>query len=187
MAFENFRHNPDLPIAFTDLETGGFSPARDALLEIGAVITTPDLEIIEEINIKVKPLPGKNISRHSIIVNGYNEEDWENAVSLEEGLALFNDAAVNATLIGHHSSFDDDFLDQAFADTKMLKILSEYRICNRDFARVALRDVKMSYEQKAVAVHFGLKPEPAIHRAANGAHLARQIYGKLIELADQQS
>ena len=45
------RHN----FAFIDIETTGLNVLAHEIIEIGAVITTPDLEVIEEFELKIKP------------------------------------------------------------------------------------------------------------------------------------
>ena len=55
MTLEAFRHTPNQPVIFTDLETTGFKAGHHEIIEIGAVVTNSDLEIIDEINLKVIP------------------------------------------------------------------------------------------------------------------------------------
>jgi oligoribonuclease (3'-5' exoribonuclease) len=42
-------------LAFIDIETTGLNLINNEIIEIGCVITTPKLEIIEEFEIKIKP------------------------------------------------------------------------------------------------------------------------------------
>ena len=45
------KHN----FAFIDIETTGLNLRKHEIIEIGVVLTTPTLEIIEEFEIKIKP------------------------------------------------------------------------------------------------------------------------------------
>ena len=41
--------------AFIDIETTGLNVAVHEIIEIGVVLTTPDLVVIEEFELKIKP------------------------------------------------------------------------------------------------------------------------------------
>ena len=182
MSFEKFHHHPDRPIIFTDLEMTGLSTKQHEIIEIGAVLTTPDLEIINELNVKVAPKHIETATPRALEVNGYTPEDWIDAISLEEALEIFSDTAIDATFIAHNAPFDLRFIDKAFEDTRILNLMSTHRIDNLAFARAALEGKVKSFTQESISMHFGFEPEPAIHRAVNGARLVRQNYSRLVEL-----
>lgn len=183
MAFETFRHLPDQPIVFTDLETTGLSTKNHEIIELGAVITTPDLEVIEELNFKIQPMRIETASPISLEVNGFDPEDWWDAISLREAIETFAAKTKGASFGGHNAPFDWRFINAAYDELYLPNELSGHVVDNLKFARTALKGLGFTkFTQEAMAIHFGLEPEPAIHRAVNGARLARDIYGKLIEL-----
>lgn len=183
MTLDKFQHDIKRPIIFTDLETTGFKPGYHEIIEIGAVLTTPDLEFIDAINLKVKPVRIETASAGALAVNGYNAADWEDAMSLEDALEEYNNYAADATFVAHNASFDWRFIQHAYAETGIESQLSGQVICNLEFARYALRGSGVKGHSQAVISEFlGLVPEPTIHRAVNGARLAHQVYEKLHEI-----
>ena len=45
------KHN----LAFIDIETTGLNLLKHEIIEIGCVLTTPDLKVIEDFELKIKP------------------------------------------------------------------------------------------------------------------------------------
>jgi ribonuclease T len=122
-----------LPVV-VDVETGGFNPARDALLEIAAVqvTITPDgqLQRGETHCFHVKPFEGANMEPASLAVNGIDpyhplrpaidERDALNRVFKEVRQAIRDQGCKRAILVGHNANFDLSFLNAAIvrADIK---------------------------------------------------------------------
>jgi len=115
-----------LPVV-VDVETGGFNCKTDALLEIAAVLLVArndgTLARGETIRYHVKPFEGANLEPASLAVNGINP-DHPLRPAISEGDALQNvfrevrkavrDAGcTRAILVGHNSSFDLGFVNEA--------------------------------------------------------------------------
>lgn len=112
-----------LPVV-VDVETGGFNPRTDALLEIAAVIldmdANGDLRPTESHSFHVKPFEGANIEDAALKVNGI--DPWHPlrpALDEKEALARIFKATreamqvqncTRAILVGHNASFDLSFL-----------------------------------------------------------------------------
>lgn len=117
-----------LPVV-VDVETGGFNPAGDALLEIAAVMveTRADGMMVRGPTLRhhVKPFPGAHIDPASLAVNGI--DPWHPlrpAIDEKEALAaIFKEIrrvvreqeCTRAILVGHNSSFDLSFVNAAAA------------------------------------------------------------------------
>jgi len=69
------KHN----FAFIDIETTGLNLEKNEVIEIGCVLATPLLEVIEEFELKIKPEHIENADPVALKVNHYNEKDWENS------------------------------------------------------------------------------------------------------------
>jgi DNA polymerase III alpha subunit (gram-positive type) len=181
-------YNPDipeceLPNAFIDLETTGFKPGVHEIIEIGGVITNAQLEIIDEIDIKVQPVRIETASAHAMEVNGYTPESWLGAISLRSAMEIFSAKTENAIMSGHNTRFDLSFLLHAFEETGVENKMHNHKRDNIFIAKQRLKDSGLNdFTQKAVAIHLGVEPEPDIHRAINGAYQAYQIYKKLMEI-----
>ena len=42
-------------LAFIDIETTGLNMLKHEIIEVGCVLATPELEVIEEFELKIKP------------------------------------------------------------------------------------------------------------------------------------
>ena len=115
-----------LPVV-VDLETGGFSPKTDAILEIAACILCMDdfgrIKIAETIETDVEPFSGSRIEPSSLEFTGIDLNDPErNPISENEAIQkiclpvrqeLRATDCQRAILVGHNPSFDLSFLNAA--------------------------------------------------------------------------
>ncbi len=115
-----------LPVV-VDVETGGFNPNTDALLEIAAVLVHMDeageLHRGETHRYHVKPFPGANIEQAALDFTGI-DPDHPLRPALDEREALRRlfqpvraevkaSGCTRAILVGHNSWFDLQFLNAA--------------------------------------------------------------------------
>lgn len=115
-----------LPVV-VDVETGGFNPATDALLEVAAIFVAFDdhgnLVPGEKHRLLVKPFEGANLEPASLQVTGIDPFHPMRAAA-EEGDALRrlfteirrevkSNECKRAVLVGHNSFFDLQFLNAA--------------------------------------------------------------------------
>jgi ribonuclease T len=115
-----------LPVV-VDVETGGFNPATDALLELAAVMIelspSGELRLGDTLRYHVKPFPGSRIDPASLAVNGIDpHHPLRPALPEQEALSeLFREVrrsvrdagCTRAVLVGHNASFDLAFLNAA--------------------------------------------------------------------------
>jgi ribonuclease T len=115
-----------LPVV-VDVETGGFNPATDALLEVAAVFVrltdTGTLEVGENHRYIVKPFEGSNLEAASLQVTGIDPFNPLRP-AMEEGDALRQlfaeirrevkaQECKRAVLVGHNAFFDLQFINAA--------------------------------------------------------------------------
>lgn len=119
-----------LPVV-VDVETGGFNPATDALLEVSAVLVAMDgrgrLYRTTTHTFHVAPFPGANIEAASLEVTGIDpDHPLRPALPEREALqrlfrevrrALKEQDCNRAILVGHNAFFDLGFLNAAIART----------------------------------------------------------------------
>jgi len=119
-----------LPVVI-DVETGGFNPSTDALLEIAAVL----LELSDEGNLSpretiryhVKPFPGARLDPASLEVTGIDpfhplrpaldEEDALRKIFREIRKEVKDQECKRAVLVGHNAFFDLQFINAAVERT----------------------------------------------------------------------
>ena len=70
-------------LAFIDIETTGLNFFKHEIIEIGCVLTTPSLEVIEEFELKIKPQKIENADPVALKITHYNEEDWKSGSDLQ--------------------------------------------------------------------------------------------------------
>ncbi|MDE1922432.1 MAG: ribonuclease T [Gammaproteobacteria bacterium] len=121
-----------LPVV-VDVETGGFNPQTDALLEIAAVIIEMrgdgSLARGETHRYHVAPFPGANLEPASLAVNGIDPyHPLRPAIPELDALQRIFQAVRNgiraadckrAVLVGHNAFFDLNFLNAAVARTQI--------------------------------------------------------------------
>lgn len=122
----NDRFRGFLPVV-VDIETGGFTAATDAILEIAASIVRMDedgnLGVHRTYNFHVKPFEGANIEQSALDFTGIDpyhpfREDITEGAALTE---LFNvvrkeireQECTRAVLVAHNSHFDAGFINAA--------------------------------------------------------------------------
>lgn len=120
-----------LPVV-VDVETGGFIPATDALLEIAAVLLGFDddglLQPIETVRHHVKPFPGARLDPASLEITGI-DPFHPLRLAVDEGEALKRvfeavrrevkaQGCNRAVLVGHNSFFDLQFVHAAAERSK---------------------------------------------------------------------
>ena len=115
-----------LPVV-VDVETGGFSAERDALLEIAAVTLSMDtdgfLRMDPVVSIHVEPFPGANLDPRSLEITGIDPDNpLRGALTEHRALdhifqpvreAVRRSGCQRAILVGHNAAFDLGFLNQA--------------------------------------------------------------------------
>jgi ribonuclease T len=115
-----------LPVV-VDVETAGFNPKRDALLEIAAVLLDIDAEgyihRTETIACHVEPFPGANLDQASLEFTGIDpwhpfrmarpERDALDQVFRPVRKAVKSSGCNRAILVGHNAAFDLSFVNAA--------------------------------------------------------------------------
>ncbi|MCO6453160.1 MAG: DEAD/DEAH box helicase family protein [Caldilineales bacterium] len=154
-----------------DLETTGFNPDRDAIIELGAV-RFRDGEILEEFSQVVNP--GRAIPRAIQQLTGISQREADGAPDLSQVASRFRTFIGDAPLVGHNIEFDASFL----------RSNNLYRfndlIDTWELALIVLQGLP-SYKLGRVAEHFGIDLENA-HRAFDDALATYRIFAGLCEL-----
>jgi ribonuclease T len=181
-----------LPVV-VDVETGGFNCKTDALLEIAAVfLFANDKGLLtrgETIRYHVNPFEGANLEPASLAVNGIDpEHPLRLAVDEKEALqnvfgkvrrAVREAACTRAILVGHNSSFDLGFINEAATRTS-IKRNPFHPFSSFDTATlcgVAYGQTVLARAVKAAGLEWD---EESAHSAAYDAEITADVFCDIV-------
>lgn len=170
-------------LAFIDIETTGLNILKHEIIEIGCVITTPDLELIEEFEIKIKPEHIEEADPTSLKINHYKEESWQDALSLKEGLSILSKKTKGCIMVGQNVSFDSIFLEYYFNKLGIENEMHYHKLDTISIAWAKLHKEKdiSHFSLRELCVRFGIKNEHS-HTALSDARATFELYKKLMSL-----
>ena len=173
------KHN----FAFIDIETTGLSLIRHEIIEIGCVITTPALEVIEEFELKIKPEHIEDADPVSLKINRYDPLNWKDAQSLKEGMKIFSKKVKDCIMVGQNVAFDSGFLEYAFAKTGIVNNMHYHKLdtISIAFAKLYKEPDIEHFSLRELCLRFGIKNENA-HTGLGDARATFELYKKLMEL-----
>ncbi len=174
------KHN----LSFIDIETTGLNLVENEIIEIGCVIVDTSLNIVEEFELKIKPLHIKTADPVSLKITHYDPKNWEEAITLNEAIKILADKTENTTLVGHNISFDASFLEKAFCDTGIKKKFFHYHLL--DTVSIAFTKLHDKSDIEKLTLHelceyFNIKNEHE-HTALSDARADFELYKKLMNL-----
>ncbi len=169
-------------LAITDFETSGVDPRVHEILEIGLIVVEQDsLEVVDTLDMKVKPEHIETASQTALSLNGYDERNWKDAVSLTDAIAVYASKTKYAIFCSHNVTFDWGFATEAFYRTGVMHDMDYHRIDLFTVAWALLRpEGVQDFTLSGIGSHLGVEPEPVPHRAINGASNAYHVLRRLI-------
>jgi DNA polymerase-3 subunit epsilon len=181
------KHN----LAFIDTETTGLNFDKHEIIELSCVLVSQSweggkpsgYEILDELNIKIKPEHIENADPVALRVNGYNPADWTFAYSLEEGLKMLAAKTEGAIMVAHNACFDYGFLQKAFQKTGIENKMHYHRLdtISIAFAKLHSNEDVDRFSLQYLCDHFGIENKKA-HTALSDARATFELYKKLMEL-----
>lgn len=173
------KHN----FAFIDTETTGLNLMKHELIQIGCVLTSPELKVIEEFEIKVKPERIEDADPVSLKISQYDASEWRDALALPDAMKIFAEKVKDAIMVGHNMAFDAGFLECAFNKIGMSNTLHYHRLDTVSLAWGKLhREPDLEhFSLRELCRRFGIVNERA-HTALSDARATYELYKKLMEL-----
>lgn len=162
-----------------DIETTGFSPVKDKIIEIGAVKIRKG-SIVEQFSAFVNPeMP---IPFRIENLTGINDSMVIHERTIEEVLPEFLDFAEDGIMVAHNAGFDMSFIKKNAAD---LGIFLEKTVVDTvSLARVMLPELaKFKLDNVAKALNVSLLNH---HRAVDDAAATAEIFIKFIRMLDER-
>jgi len=165
-----------------DLETTGFNPDADEIIEIGAIkmIGHEKTDVFNALVLSNNPIPA-SVSTFTGIDEHMIRETGE---SLNEVLASFSVFLGALPMVGHNIDFDKRFLLSAYAKCE-LSPLSNRCVDTLGLARRLVKGVE-NYKLETLATRFGIESSNN-HRSVSDCDVTAQLYRKLIKMVDTGS
>jgi DNA polymerase III epsilon subunit family exonuclease len=169
--------------AFIDIETTGLNLLNNEIIEIGVLLATPDLKMVEEFELKIKPEKIETADPVALKVNHYNSSDWTNAIGLKEAMKIFKEKVKDCIMVGHNVAFDAGFLEYAFNKTNLTNSMHYHKLDTVSIAWAKMhKDPNLEhFSLRELCVRFEIKNERS-HTALSDARATYELYKKLMEL-----
>lgn len=171
-------------LLFVDVESTGLDPSYHEMIEVAALLTTPDAsKILESYEAKIRPNFIARAHPRALEVNGYSEEEWRPEKCVQPGVVAVKLARMSKDvhLVGQNVSFDESFLT-AFLVANLQEPKWNYHkvdlvaLCWPLFASGLIEKTNL----QNVAKFLGLNLEEQKHRAMADTQMAYAVYKSLM-------
>lgn len=157
-----------------DIETTGFSPVANEIIEIGALKVVNN-EVIDEFNVLIK-IESK-IPDNIVRLTGITDELLnDSGIDAREAIILFDKFVCDSVLVGHNVNFDVNFLYDYF-ERYIKKQLTNDFIDTQRIAKGLIKDT-YNHQLKTLARKFDIQNTNA-HRSLNDVYVTNELYKKL--------
>ncbi len=174
-------------LVFIDLETTGLRIDHE-ITEIGWLRVDPKtLEILESENIKIKPTNLELADKKALEITNYSEENWSDAISIEEAMKIFISRNQGCVLVGYNFFYDWAWLYRTLNQLgaanppfyyHKLDVLSMAYILLKDLPNIE------NFSLNNICDFFNIKRENA-HNAFYDAKFTFEIYKKLLNYINE--
>lgn len=157
-----------------DIETTGFSPMANEIIEIGAIKVNNN-EVVNEYNSLLKT--DTEIPENIVKLTGITNEILnDSGISAKEAIISFEKFIGNSILVGHNVNFDINFLYDYF-ERYLGKPLHNDFVDTQRIAKSMIKDT-YNYKLATLARKFEIQNINA-HRALNDVYVTNELYKKL--------
>jgi len=170
-------------LAFIDIEATGLDVINHEITQIGCVLAAPDLKIIEEFELKVKPEHVETADPTSLKISPYNEAEWADAIPLAEALRVLAGKTKDAVMVGQNVAFDSAFLEHAFSKMNMKNTMHYHKLDTISIAWARFHDV-LDFEHfslREMCSYFDIEIKNS-HTGLGDARATYELYKKLMSL-----
>ena len=173
------KHN----LAFIDIEATGLDVILHEIIEIGCVIATPKLKVIEEFELKIRPEHIERADPTSLKISHYNEAAWQDAYTLKEAMQIFSKKVKDCIMVGQNVAFDFSFLEHVFSKVKIKNSMHYHKLDTISIAWAKFhQDLDFEhFSLREMCERFGIENK-APHTGLSDARATYELYKKLMGL-----
>ena len=170
-------------LAFIDIETTGLNSEIHEIIEIGGVIVSPDLKIVEEFEMKVKPENLAVAEPEALRINRFDPANWLFAVSLPEAMKTFSEKTKDTIMVAQNITFDYSFLQKAFFNTGVPNLMHYHKLdtISMAFAKLGKNGDAQKYSLGFLCNMFGIDFK-VVHTALRDPRATSNLFKKLVAL-----
>lgn len=184
LIYEQLKKLPvkDFDFSFIDSETSGPEPHHE-LIELGVIkVSSCNFSILDEWEVKIKPQHIELADPEALKINHYNEEEWREAMDLEEVLKIFLEKTGKTILVGHNLLFDWFYINKSLAEYNFQPTFYYKGLDTFSLGWQKLRHLPnfLNLSLSEMANYFGITQEKP-HSALDDARTTYKVFLKLIE------
>ena len=165
--------------AVVDLETTGFNPQKDRIVQMAAVLVNGRGEVVDTFDTVVKPESPEQYEHGAEHVHGISREMVKNGMPLRDALSHIWSFTDGKVFTAHNARFDISFLEAESARVGLKRQVTNF-LDTLALAREADSDRERKHSLQALCEHYGVTVERA-HEAMSDAKATATILMKLID------
>ncbi|QXW65568.1 PHP domain-containing protein [Streptobacillus moniliformis] len=158
-----------------DIETTGFSPINDKIIEIGAV-KLKNGKVLDRFSEFVNPQT--IIPKKIVELTGINDNMVKDSDIIDKVMPRFLEFVKGTTLVAHNAKFDVGFISKKCEDLNLETDFSY--IDTLEWSKILVDDVKR-FNLDTLTKRFNIKLENH-HRAVDDANATAELFKKLLSL-----
>lgn len=169
----------DTVFAVVDLETTGFDPQKDRIVQMAAVLVNGRGEVVDTFDTVVKPESPEEYEHGAEHVHGISRQMVENGMPLSDALSRIWSLTDGRVFTAHNARFDISFLEAESNRVGINRVVNDF-VDTLALARRADIDRTRKHSLQALCEHYGITVERA-HEAMSDAKATASVLVKLID------
>ena len=168
----------DTLFAIVDLETTGFNPEKDRIVQMAAVVMDGSGNVVDTFDTVVRPESPEQYEHGAEHVHGISREMVEAGMPLRMALQRIWKITDGKVFTAHNARFDVSFLEAESRRVGTPRMIDRY-LDTLALARSADKEKQRKHSLQALCEHYGVERDRA-HEAISDAKATAQILMELI-------
>ena len=164
-------------LVFFDTETTGLKSDKDRIIQLSAIKTDKELNIIDTFNCFCNPYPVL-VSPKITEITGIKQSDVENAQLETEAVKAFNDFTQDCGFFAYNSQFDYNMLMGAFERAKIDRYIQHFDVREVSYDMVPHCS---NFTLSTVCEYLGIKKDGNFHNAMFDVEMTYELMKMFFE------